>query len=179
MNKKNEEKIPKKRTKGKEKADDNKEVDIELETKEEIEDSIEEPDLIIDTEPEEPEILGEEEIIPEEIDTSELSEILNKIDEEDDTLEDVIELIKEDEPSDIAPTTEIADLDEDSIVEILEEVEQRPKSRWLITTCRYCGDMYRFRSDQAQPPTCGKQRCLVKFEELSRKKSVSNVKAVR
>jgi hypothetical protein len=43
------------------------------------------------------------------------------------------------------------------------------KSRWLITTCRYCRNMFRFRSDQPKPATCGKPECVRKFEEKAGK----------
>ena len=45
-----------------------------------------------------------------------------------------------------------------------------PRSRWLITGCRSCGDMVRFRSDQPKPSTCGKPQCIEKFEERNRNK---------
>ena len=55
-----------------------------------------------------------------------------------------------------------------SVERVTEETEGELKSRWFITTCRYCGNIYRFRSDQPQPPTCGKPQCISKFEESSR-----------
>jgi rubrerythrin len=42
------------------------------------------------------------------------------------------------------------------------------KSRWLLTTCRYCGTMYRFRTDEPQPPNCGKPQCVERFKEASK-----------
>ena len=50
------------------------------------------------------------------------------------------------------------------------ETDQKPRVRWLMTTCLYCGDMYRFRSDQPQSPTCGNPRCIEKFEERMKRK---------
>jgi hypothetical protein len=47
-----------------------------------------------------------------------------------------------------------------------DNIDQRPKSRWLITTCRYCGNMYRFRSSEQRPPTCGKPQCLAKLKTI-------------
>jgi hypothetical protein len=57
--------------------------------------------------------------------------------------------------------------------EMMDEIEQRPKARWFITTCRYCGQMYRFRSDQPQPPTCGKQQCIMRSEQSGGAKLVA------
>jgi hypothetical protein len=57
--------------------------------------------------------------------------------------------------------------------ETMEEIEEKPKNRWLITTCRYCGSIYRFRSDEPQPPTCGKPQCIMKFGESSRIKTTA------
>ena len=50
------------------------------------------------------------------------------------------------------------------------EEETRPKSRWLITACRFCGDMIRFRSDEPKPPTCGKPQCIERLEERNKNK---------
>jgi len=44
----------------------------------------------------------------------------------------------------------------------------RPTSRWRLSACRSCGSMIRFRSDELQPPTCGKPQCIEKFEERSK-----------
>jgi len=44
------------------------------------------------------------------------------------------------------------------------------KSRWLISSCRSCGDIIRFRADQPQPPTCGKPQCIERFEERNKNK---------
>ena len=125
-----------------------------------------------------------------EIDSEELSDLLEVIEQEEESIDEVIDLIKdEDEPEDIKKllkysdddstvkvvTPEIPDIDseteEDEAVEVVEEFEHKPKSRWLITTCRYCGDMYRFRSDQTQPPTCGRPKCISRFEEINKKKA--------
>ena len=48
--------------------------------------------------------------------------------------------------------------------------ETGPKSRWLISACRSCGDMIRFRSDEPKPPTCGKPQCIERFEERNKNK---------
>jgi rubrerythrin len=59
-----------------------------------------------------------------------------------------------------------------SVERVTEETEGAPRSRWFMTTCRYCGNIYRFRSDQLQPPTCGRPQCISKFEESSRTATV-------
>jgi hypothetical protein len=50
------------------------------------------------------------------------------------------------------------------------ETEVSAKSRWLLTTCRYCFRMYRFRSDEPEPLTCGAPQCLEKFRERQNSK---------
>jgi hypothetical protein len=52
------------------------------------------------------------------------------------------------------------------------EEETGSKSRWLITACRSCGDMLRFRSDQPKPSTCGKPQCIERFEVRNKNKVV-------
>ena len=42
------------------------------------------------------------------------------------------------------------------------------KSRWLITSCRSCGDIIRFRANQPVPLTCGKPQCIERFEERNK-----------
>jgi hypothetical protein len=111
----------------------------------------------------------------------ELSEMLNDMDL-DDTVDDVVDDLSEDEDdededededegsvsvAEIIRYSEVTSMERD-MTEVMER-EERPRSRWLMTTCRYCGDMYRFRSDQPQPPTCGKPQCIAKFEERSKK----------
>ena len=48
------------------------------------------------------------------------------------------------------------------------EEETRPMRIWLLSACRSCGSMIRFRSDEPQPPTCGKPQCIERFEERSK-----------
>ena len=52
------------------------------------------------------------------------------------------------------------------------EEDEGPRGRWLVTGCRSCGDMVRFRSDQPKPLTCGKPQCVQKFEERNKNKAV-------
>jgi hypothetical protein len=51
--------------------------------------------------------------------------------------------------------------------------EQRPRSRWFLTTCCYCGETFRFRSDEPQPPTCGEPQCIARFEERTRREAAA------
>jgi len=143
-----------------------------------------EPDIDLEL-TEEPEAIETEG----EIDGEELSDLLDVIEQEEESIDEVIDLMKdEDDPETVqkllkysddskkATTTSVVlDTDEDDTVEepvdVDEEIEQKPKSRWLITTCRYCGNMYRFRSDQTQPPTCGRPKCVSRYEETSKKKA--------
>ena len=48
------------------------------------------------------------------------------------------------------------------------EGETRPMNQWLLSACRSCGTMIRFRSDEPKPPTCGKPQCVQRFEERSK-----------
>lgn len=125
---------------------------------------------------------GEESEMVEELDTDELVEALEFIfigqdnsaeaashsSEEDEESESVLEPFK-----DPVRVSRRAKKSRNAPVKIntTEEMEERPRSRWLITTCRCCGNMFRFRSDQSQPPTCGKPECIRKFEERNREKS--------
>lgn len=130
----------------------------------------------------------------EEVNNEELSEMLSAI-EEGVSVEEEIDVGKEGDAESLArffrdqeDTTGRAEhseprpLDEsktdDEIVADDEAVEEKPKSRWLITTCRYCGNMYRFRSDQIQPPTCERPKCVQRYEENSKKKLPQVARAV-
>jgi hypothetical protein len=44
----------------------------------------------------------------------------------------------------------------------------QPMRTWLLSACRSCGRMIRFRSDEPQPPTCGRPQCIERFEERSK-----------
>jgi len=118
------------------------------------------------------------------IDSNELGEVLNFMDLDDPV--DVIADSPEDEES--RNVQEMLRYSRESVrgimnlgvtpmegdmIEVMEERGQRPKNRWLITTCRYCGEIYRFRSEEPQPPTCGKPQCIMKLEESSKKKAVA------
>jgi hypothetical protein len=107
----------------------------------------------------------------------ESSEMLDEMDL-DDVVDDFVDDLSEDEDDEdedeesesvkgVLRYSEVMSM-ERNMSEAMEE-EQSPRSRWLMTTCRYCGDIYRFRSDQPQPPTCGRAQCIAKFEERSRK----------
>jgi hypothetical protein len=63
--------------------------------------------------------------------------------------------------------------------EINGETEQKPRSCWFITTCVYCGNIFRFRSDQPQPPTCGRPECIMRFEQRVREKGVGSMRSAR
>lgn len=43
--------------------------------------------------------------------------------------------------------------------------ETQPMRRWHLSSCRSCGILIRFRSDEPHPPTCGKPQCIERFEE--------------
>ena len=102
-------------------------------------------------------------------------------------LEDTVDYVVDDPSEDEDDENEDEDEGSESVEEMLiySEVtamerymtevteEQRPRSRWFITTCRYCGEIYRFRSEEPQPPTCGKPQCIMKLEESSKKKAVA------
>jgi hypothetical protein len=95
------------------------------------------------------------------------NDIVNYRPEDDDESEGVRELLRD--PIRIAPSGKKPRLRAMKIPlreTADDDADQRPKSRWLITTCRYCGSMYRFRSSEQRPPTCGKPQCLTKLETI-------------
>ena len=49
--------------------------------------------------------------------------------------------------------------------------ETRLMRRWLLSTCRSCGSMISFRSDEPHPPTCGKPQCVERFAERSKQRN--------
>jgi len=52
------------------------------------------------------------------------------------------------------------------------EVEVKRKFRRLVKSCRYCGRLYSFRTDQPEPTTCGMAQCIAKYEESNKGKSL-------
>ncbi len=120
------------------------------------------------------------------------SEITAELDS--DELSEVLDFMKPDNPADIVSYRPDEDEETDGIQEPFryprqvsgrkkkstqkaiedrgsgsrEETEQKLKSRWFITTCRYCGNMFRFPSDQPQPSTCGRPDCILKEESRKR-----------
>ena len=119
------------------------------------------------------------------IDSDELSEVLEVMDlddavdvasdspdDEDEESRSIQELLRYSEgiaKRAIVSEGKAMEEDMDEVTEEEEEERHRSRSHWLMTTCRYCGDIYRFRSDQVQPPTCGRPQCITKFEERSKK----------
>jgi hypothetical protein len=113
------------------------------------------------------------------LDASDVTELVEFM-EADDSVDEIIYSSEEDEDSESVRTLYInpkhiipkakkpmpistrASLDEET------EEGTGPTIRWLITGCRSCGDMVRFRSDQPKPPTCGRSQCVEKFEERSK-----------
>ena len=121
--------------------------------------------------------------LTEEIDSDELSDMLEDMeqegtddiasrlakDEEDEGSRSTRELMKysEHRPSRPRGTKVKKETKED----LSEPIEEKPRTRWFMTTCLYCGNIYRFRSDEIQPPTCGKTQCIARFEERMKKKA--------
>jgi len=95
-------------------------------------------------------------------------DVVNYRPEEDEESEEVRELLRD--PIRIVPRVKKARPRPTRVhlseTEEEEEVEIKPRSRWLITTCRYCGNIYRFRSNEQKPPTCGKPQCIEKLEAI-------------
>ena len=95
--------------------------------------------------------------------TEETEETMEEIEEAEEAMEEIVQMPKK------RYNRYIRSGGRDNIVEegreTMEEVAQRPKNRWLITTCRYCGQMYRFRSEEPQPLTYGKAQCIMKLAE--------------
>jgi rubrerythrin len=58
----------------------------------------------------------------------------------------------------------------DMVEDTMEDMEEKPRFRRLVVTCRYCGRLYSFRTDQPQPPTCGSPQCITKLEGHSKDK---------
>jgi|GEM_PF-1885582 len=120
--------------------------------------------------------------ITEEIDSDELSDLLEDIEQED--TNDIVSHLSDDgedeeskntrelmKYSEYRPSTPKSSRVKKQTKEgVSERIEEKPRTRWLMTTCLYCGDIYRFRSDQIQPPTCGKPQCTARFEERMRNK---------
>jgi hypothetical protein len=121
--------------------------------------------------------------LTEEIDSDELSDILEDMEQEG-TDDIVSHLVKDEEDEESRNTRELMKYSEhrpsrpkslkvrkETREDVSEGMEKKPRTRWFMTTCLYCGNIYRFRSDEIQPPTCGKPQCIARFEERMRKKA--------
>jgi len=120
--------------------------------------------------------------LTEEIDSDELSDLLEDMEQED--TNDIVSHLSddgEDEESKNArelmkyseyrsSTPKSSKVKKQTKEGVSEGTEGKARTRWFMTTCLYCGDIYRFRSDQIQPPTCGKPQCIARLEERMRNK---------
>lgn len=115
--------------------------------------------------------------LTEEIDGDELSDILEDMEQED-TDDIASHLLKDEEDEESNNTRGLMKYSEhrpsrpksskakkETREDVSEGIEEKPRTRWFMTTCLYCGNIYRFRSDEIQPPTCGKPQCVARFEE--------------
>ncbi len=120
--------------------------------------------------------------LTEEIDSDELSDLLEDMDQED-TNDIVSHLADDEEDEESRNARELmkysghrssipkgSKIRKQTKEDVSEGIEEKPRTRWFMTTCLYCGDIYRFRSDQIQPPTCGKPQCIARFEERTKRK---------
>jgi hypothetical protein len=120
--------------------------------------------------------------LTEEIDSDELSDILEDMDQEG-TDDIASHLLKDEEDEESRNARELmkysgnrpsrpksSKVKKGTKEDVSEGIEEKPRTRWFMTTCLYCGNIYRFRSDQIQPPTCGKPQCTARFEERMRNK---------
>ena len=120
--------------------------------------------------------------LTEEIDSDELSDMLEDMEQEG-TDDIASHLLKDEEDEESRNTRELMKYSErrpsrpksskvkkGTKEDVSEAIEEKPRTRWFMTTCLYCGNIYRFRSDEIQPPTCGKPQCIARFEERMKKK---------
>ena len=133
---------------------------------------------ILDVHPEDEDIE-----LTEEIDSDELSDILEDMEQED-TDDIASHLVKDEEDEESRNTRELMKYPEhrpsgpkssktkkETREDVSEGIEGKPRTRWFMTTCLYCGNIYRFRSDEIQPPTCGRSQCIARFEERMKRKA--------
>jgi hypothetical protein len=142
-------------------------------------------ETILDDDVQIPDVDPEDEDIEltEEIDSDELSDILEDLEQED-TDDIASHLVKDEEDEESRNTRGLMKYSEhrpsrpksskikrEAKEDVSEDIEEKPRTRWFMTTCLYCGNIYRFRSDQIQPPTCGNPQCVARFEERMKKKA--------
>ena len=114
------------------------------------------------------------------LDATEISELMEFM-EADDSVDDISQSSEEDEDSEnvqrlyVNPRQIVSRAkkprymsnrsytSEDTGEETREETRVI-KSRWLMSSCRSCGDIIRFRANQPKPPTCGRPQCIEKLE---------------
>lgn len=121
--------------------------------------------------------------LTEEIDSDELSDLLEDMEQEN--TNDIVSHLANDEEDEESKnarglmryseyrssTPKSSKFKKQTKEDVSEGIEEKPRTRWFMTTCLYCGDIYRFRSDQIQPPTCGKPQCIARFEERMKRKA--------
>ncbi|MFC1718112.1 hypothetical protein ACFL6S_30935 [Candidatus Poribacteria bacterium] len=113
------------------------------------------------------------------LDSSEVNELVDLM-ESDTALDDILYRSDEDEDSEdvralnanpkriVRKVKRLVSTSMRANIDRYTEEETRPLRKWLLSACRSCGTMIRFRSDEPQPPTCGKPQCIERFEERSK-----------